>query len=113
MVLRVFNLSNHKTIVMYKQTTPFRMVFSLKKAFQQRNRQYEYRLSMEEWEQVWYLLFLKQNNPNIYPESEYLNRVQEQERLICQMPVKNGIKFIESGFRTQGFYSAVGRCFKC
>lgn len=52
MVLGVFNLSNHKTAVMYKQTTPCRTVFSLKKAFQQRNRQYEHRLSMEEREQV-------------------------------------------------------------
>ena len=62
-------------------------------------------------------------NPNIYPENEYQHRVQEQKRLIRQMPAKNKIKFIESGFCAQDFYSAVKgyekekeggeRCFKC
>lgn len=62
-------------------------------------------------------------NPNIYPESEYIHRVQEQERLIRQMPANNQIKLIELGFHAQKFYSAVKgyekekeggrRCFKC
>ena len=34
-------------------------------------------------------------NPNIYPESEYLHRVNEQKRLISEMEFKNEVGFIE------------------
>lgn len=62
-------------------------------------------------------------NPNIYPESEYRHRVDEQKRLIRQLPAKHEIKFIEGSFDPDEFYSAVKgfekekeggeRCFIC
>lgn len=62
-------------------------------------------------------------NPNIYPESEYENRVAEQKRLISSLKVKNEISFIEGKYDSRDFYSAVKglenekeggfRCFKC
>lgn len=62
-------------------------------------------------------------NPNIYPESEYALRVDEQKRLIKEMKVKNEISFLETGFNPEEFYSAVKglenekeggeRCFAC
>lgn len=62
-------------------------------------------------------------NPNIYPESEYTLRVEEQKRLIRELPVKNEISFLEVGFNPEEFYSAVKglekekeggeRCFVC
>ncbi|MGN1418064.1 MAG: epoxyqueuosine reductase QueH [Acutalibacteraceae bacterium] len=62
-------------------------------------------------------------NPNIYPESEYFHRVNEQKRLISALPAKNKIGFIEESFDPQEFYSAVKgfenekeggeRCFLC
>lgn len=62
-------------------------------------------------------------NPNISPESEYRMRVEEQERLIRQMPFKNPVSFIEGKYDPQSFYEmAKGleqvpeggeRCFRC
>lgn len=62
-------------------------------------------------------------NPNIYPESEYTHRVEEQKRLIKELKVKNEISFLEIGFNPEEFYSAVKglekekeggeRCFVC
>lgn len=62
-------------------------------------------------------------NPNIYPEGEYTHRVEEQKRLIKELPVKNKISFLEAGFNPDEFYSAVKglekekeggeRCFVC
>lgn len=62
-------------------------------------------------------------NPNISPEEEYRKRVEEQKRLVSQLPVKNPVKFIEGDYRPQDFYDiakglediAEGgeRCFKC
>lgn len=62
-------------------------------------------------------------NPNIYPESEYLHRVNEQKRLIREMEFKNKVGFIEGENNPKEFYSAVKglenepeggkRCFKC
>lgn len=46
-------------------------------------------------------------NPNIYPESEYALRVEEQKRLIEQLPVKNPIQLIEGHFDPKEFYQAV------
>ena len=34
-------------------------------------------------------------NPNIYPESEYHNRVQEQMRLIRELPTRYPVDFLE------------------
>ena len=62
-------------------------------------------------------------NPNIYPESEYALRTEEQKRLIKELKVKNEISFLEIGFNPEEFYSAVKglekekeggeRCFIC
>lgn len=46
-------------------------------------------------------------NPNIYPESEYTLRVEEQKKLIEQLPVKHPISFIEGHFDPKEFYQAV------
>lgn len=62
-------------------------------------------------------------NPNISPESEYQMRVEEQERLIRQMPLKNPVSFLEGKYDPHSFYDmAKGlehvpeggeRCFRC
>lgn len=62
-------------------------------------------------------------NPNISPEEEYKKRVEEQKRLISQLPTKNPVSFIEGEYIPQDFYNmAKGmedlkeggeRCFKC
>lgn len=62
-------------------------------------------------------------NPNIFPEAEFLHRIDEQKRLIEQLPVKNKISFVERGWHPDRFYDAVKglehireggkRCFAC
>lgn len=62
-------------------------------------------------------------NPNIFPKEEYQKRVEEQKRLISQLPVKNPVSFAEGEFDDSAFYSAVKglenipeggeRCFAC
>lgn len=62
-------------------------------------------------------------NPNISPKEEYIKRVEEQKRLISQLPVKNPVDFIEGDYEPQDFYDiAKGleqvpeggeRCFNC
>ncbi len=62
-------------------------------------------------------------NPNIAPETEYRMRVEEQKKLIEQMPFKYPVSFIEGTYDSQRFYQmAKGlekvpeggeRCFKC
>lgn len=62
-------------------------------------------------------------NPNISPEEEFYKRVNEQKRLINEMPLKRKVKFIEVKYDCEKFYSiAKGlenlkeggeRCFKC
>lgn len=37
-------------------------------------------------------------NPNIYPESEYHNRVQEQMRLIRELPTRYPVDFLEGDY---------------
>jgi predicted adenine nucleotide alpha hydrolase (AANH) superfamily ATPase len=46
-------------------------------------------------------------NPNIYPESEYIRRVKEQERLIKSMPLKNPVSFIEGKYEPQKYYDLI------
>lgn len=43
-------------------------------------------------------------NPNISPKEEYIKRVEEQKRLISQLPVKNPVDFIEGDYEPQDFY---------
>lgn len=62
-------------------------------------------------------------NPNIYPQEEFYKRVEEQKRLIAELPTDNKINFIEGKFDSERFYHiAKGlekekeggeRCFKC
>lgn len=62
-------------------------------------------------------------NPNIYPEEEYYKRVEEQQRLIGQLPAKHSISFVEGAYDKERFYAmAKGleqakeggeRCFRC
>lgn len=43
-------------------------------------------------------------NPNIYPEEEYVKRVQEQKIFIQRLPVKYPITFLEGDFDKERFY---------
>ena len=46
-------------------------------------------------------------NPNIYPEEEYHHRVEEQIRLISEMPLAHPVQFLEGHFDPQEYYDAV------
>ncbi|MGN1114237.1 MAG: epoxyqueuosine reductase QueH [Oscillospiraceae bacterium] len=62
-------------------------------------------------------------NPNISPKEEYLKRVEEQKRLISQLPVKYPVSFVEGRYDEDEYYNAVKglehipeggeRCFAC
>lgn len=62
-------------------------------------------------------------NPNIFPEEEFLHRIAEQKRLISELPCKNPVQFMEQGWQSERFYSAIKglenipeggeRCFAC
>lgn len=62
-------------------------------------------------------------NPNIYPDSEYTKRVEEQQTLIGDMTFQYPVSFIEGNYDTAKFYEmAKGlekvkeggeRCFRC
>lgn len=62
-------------------------------------------------------------NPNIYPESEYRCRVQEQQRLIRELPTRHLVEFLEGDYRPEDFYACAKgleslpeggeRCFRC
>ena len=62
-------------------------------------------------------------NPNIYPEEEYHMRVQEQQRLIRELPAKYPIAFREGAYDKERFYEMAkgfeqdkeggARCMEC
>lgn len=62
-------------------------------------------------------------NPNIYPDSEYYKRVEEQKYFIEVFPAKNKINFLEGNFDKDRFYEISKgfenipeggeRCFRC
>lgn len=62
-------------------------------------------------------------NPNIYPAEEYLRRMEEQKRLIAEMPLKNPVRFEEGKYDSDRFFAEVkglekepeggSRCHKC
>jgi Uncharacterized protein conserved in bacteria len=62
-------------------------------------------------------------NPNIYPEVEYIRRVEEQQRLIGELPLHSEVHFMQGEFKPEDFYQAVkglegepeggNRCFVC
>lgn len=62
-------------------------------------------------------------NPNIYPPEEFGKRVEEQQKLIQELPVKHPVSFLEGPYEPERFYEmAKGleqvpeggeRCFRC
>ncbi|MBD7913429.1 MULTISPECIES: epoxyqueuosine reductase QueH [Clostridium] len=62
-------------------------------------------------------------NPNIYPEEEYLRRVEEQKKFISSLNTKYDINFIIGKYDTESFYAISKglekvreggeRCFRC
>ncbi|MGN0696110.1 MAG: epoxyqueuosine reductase QueH [Oscillospiraceae bacterium] len=67
-------------------------------------------------------------NPNIFPEEEYIHRINEEKRFIREFSEKNGlpeeyISFAQIGWESEKFYEAVKgyehipeggeRCFRC
>ena len=46
-------------------------------------------------------------NPNIAPEEEYRKRVEEQKRLVEQLPAVYPIQFLEGRYEPEEFYSRV------
>lgn len=62
-------------------------------------------------------------NPNIHPEEEYRRRLEEQRRLIKEMPLFHAAAFVGGEFESGRFYEAVRgveqipeggeRCFRC
>ena len=62
-------------------------------------------------------------NPNISPESEYIKRVNEVQRLLKEMPACSGVKFIGGRYEPKEFYECAKgledapeggeRCLKC
>ncbi|MBO5265692.1 MAG: epoxyqueuosine reductase QueH [Ruminiclostridium sp.] len=62
-------------------------------------------------------------NPNITEEDEYRKRVEEEKRLISEMPLKNKVSFIEGRYDTERFFEIAkgkenipeggARCFDC
>ena len=62
-------------------------------------------------------------NPNIFPESEYKYRIEEQRRLIQSLPVRYPVSFMNTEYTPDDFYSRIRglekekeggrRCEKC
>ncbi|MDF2908990.1 MAG: hypothetical protein K0R34_4311 [Herbinix sp.] len=62
-------------------------------------------------------------NPNIYPEEEYIRRVEEQKQLIQAMPLASKVQFSQGEYQPRAYYQAIkgleekpeggDRCFVC
>lgn len=62
-------------------------------------------------------------NPNISPETEYQKRVEEEKRLLTEMPLKNPVSFLEGKYAPERFFEMAwgmegepeggARCMKC
>ena len=62
-------------------------------------------------------------NPNIYPPEDFGKRVEEQKRLIAQLPAEHPISFLDGPYEPERFYEMArgleqvpeggARCFKC
>lgn len=62
-------------------------------------------------------------NPNIFPESEFAKRIEEQKRFIEELPKKNPIHFLAGEYDQEKFYQIArglegepeggARCMKC
>lgn len=45
-------------------------------------------------------------NPNIWPETEYIRRLGEQQALLQQLPLARPVTFVQASYNTQMFYAA-------
>ena len=62
-------------------------------------------------------------NPNIYPETEYFKRLEEQKKFINLFPTKNGVNILDVEYNEYEFLQTVNgnendkeggnRCYKC
>jgi predicted adenine nucleotide alpha hydrolase (AANH) superfamily ATPase len=62
-------------------------------------------------------------NPNIYPEKEYIRRVEEQDQLIQAMPLASKVQFLQGEYQPREYYQAIkgleeepeggDRCYVC
>ncbi len=62
-------------------------------------------------------------NPNIFPESEYLKRVEQVKKLLSEMPLKSSVRLVEGRYDPKEFFELSKgletvpeggeRCFKC
>ena len=48
-------------------------------------------------------------NPNIYPPEEFGKRVEEQKRLIAQLPAEHPISFLDGPYEPERFYAYIRR----
>ncbi len=71
----------------------------------------------------YFLITVFYYNPNISPREEYEKRVEEQRRLVEQLPAGNPITFVAGDYEPERFYEAAKglekepeggeRCFRC
>ena len=71
----------------------------------------------------YFLITVLYYNPNISPAEEYRTRVEEQRRLIAELPAKHTIRFVEGAYEPERFYELARglelvpeggeRCFRC
>lgn len=76
-----------------------------------------------EYLSVYFYITVFYYNPNISPEQEYIHRVEEQKRLISEMPFQYPVSFQEGKYDPERFYRVVKgmeklpegqeRCFAC
>ena len=62
-------------------------------------------------------------NPNIYPENEFIRRMEELKKFITEFPTKNKVTFIELDYNSNEFYQNIKgleklgersiRCYNC
>lgn len=62
-------------------------------------------------------------NPNIFPKSEYLKRVEQVKKLLSEMPLKSSVRLVEGRYDPKEFFELSKgletvpeggeRCFKC
>lgn len=62
-------------------------------------------------------------NPNIFPESEYLKRVEQVKKLLSEIPLKSSVRLVEGRYDPKEFFELSKgletvpeggeRCFKC
>ncbi|MHB8129788.1 MAG: epoxyqueuosine reductase QueH [Mobilitalea sp.] len=76
-----------------------------------------------EYMSIYFEITIYYYNPNIYPETEYIRRVEEQQNLIKTMPLQSEVHFIQGDYRPADYYQQIKgleteveggkRCFAC